>query len=326
MRIKALRFTFAAALLAAGAALPSLATAAYPDRPIRLVLPFPPGGPSDIVARMVSQRLGEGLGQQVVVDNRGGAAGVIAVDIVKNASPDGYTVLQATVGVLSILPSLYPKLSYSPTRDFSPVSLLTETPYVLVINPKLPAKNIAELVKYAKAHPRQLNIGSGGVGTANHLSGELFKLSAGIDAVHVPYKGSGIAMNDLMAGQIHMMFINLLPATPHVKAGRLRALGISSAKRSAASPQIPTVAESGFPGFSSTSWHGIVVPAKTPAAVITRLHQELSKVTHGTDLNRRLESQGTDVIGSTPAEFTKVIADESAKWGKVIRTAGIKPD
>ena len=313
-------------LLGSSAMLPLTAIAAYPDRPVRLVLPFPPGGPSDIVARMVSQRLGEGLGQQVVVDNRGGAAGVIAVDIVKNATPDGYTILQATVGTMSINPSLFPKLAYVPLRDFAPVSLLTETPYVFVINPKLAAKSVAELVAYAKARPRQLNIGSGGVGTGNHLSGELLKLSAGIDAVHVPYKGSGIAMNDLMAGQIHMMFVNLLPATPHVKAGRLRALGISSAKRSAAAPQIPTIAESGFPGFSSTSWHGIVVPVKAPAAVVTRLHSELAKITHAAEFTKRLEVQGTDVIGSTPEAFRKVITDEAAKWDKVIRTAGIKAE
>lgn len=313
----------AAALLPQGAA---SAADGYPDRPIRLMLPFPPSGPSDILARMFSQKLGETLGQQVVVDNRGGAAGVIACEIARVATPDGYTLLQATVGTMSINPSLYRKLGYVPLRDFAPVSLLAETPYVLVVNPGIPAKTVKELVVYAKARPHQLNIGSGGVGTGNHLSGELFRISAGIDVVHVPYKGSGLGQNDLIAGQIQMMFINLLPAGPHIKAGRLRALGVTSAKRSGAAPDIPTIAESGFPGYASTSWHGVVVPAKTPATIIKQLHAALVKVAHQPDLVKRLGTQGTDVVGSTPAEFTALIRAESVKWDKVIKTAGIAAD
>ena len=312
------------ALLAALLSAPALAT--YPDRPIRLMLPFPPGGPSDIVGRMFAQKLGESIGQQIVIDNRGGAAGNIACEIAKNAAPDGYTLLQGTVGTMSINPHLYKNLPYDPLRDFAPVSLLTETPYLLVTNPKLPANNVKELVALAKAQPGKFNFASGGVGTGNHFSGELFKTLAGIDVVHVPYKGSGVGMNDVLSGQVQMMFINLLPAMPYVTQGRLRGLGVTSAKRSIAAPDIPTIAESGFPGYQSTSWHGIMVPIKTPAAIVKQLHAELAKVSQQADVKKRMASQGTDVSGSTPEEFRKMIQVESAKWANVIKTAGIKPE
>lgn len=326
--MKSIARRFGVAVFMATLLIPGMVLAAgtYPDHPIRLMLPFPPGGPSDILARLFSQKLGESLGQQIVVDNRGGAAGVIACDITRSATPDGYTLLQATVGTMSINPSLFRNLPYVPLRDFAPVSLLAESPYVLVVHPGVPAKNVKELVAYAKARPHQLNIGSGGVGTGNHLSGELFRILAGIDVVHVPYKGSGLGQNDLIAGQIQLMFINLLPAGPHIKSGRLRALGVTSARRSGAAPDIPTIAESGFPGYASTSWHGIMVPAKTPATIINRLHAALAKIADQPDLVKRLGAQGTDVIGSTPAEFAALIRAESAKWDKVIKTAGIKGD
>ncbi len=313
-----------AALMIATVLIPGTAAAGpYPDHPIRLMLPFPPSGPSDILARMFSQKLGEALGQQIVIDNRGGAAGAIACEIAKNAAPDGYTLLQATVGTMSINPSLYPKLAYEPLRDFAPVSLLAETPYILVVNPGVPAKSVKELVAYAKSRPGQLNFASGGVGTGNHFSGELFRISAGINIVHIPYKGSGVGQNDVISGQVQMMFINLLPALPHVTAGRLRGLGVTSANRSNAAPDIPTIAESGFPGYASTSWHGVVVPAKTPAAIVKRLNNELVKVAQQAELRKRLVAQGTDVIGSTPEEFRALIRAESVKWSKVVKTAGI---
>lgn len=321
-RLVSFTVLIAAALCAGTAA----AANTYPDRPVRLVLPFPPGGPSDIVARLFSQKLGDAFGQQVVIDNRGGAAGAIACDIAKLATPDGYTLLQATVGTMSINPSLYPKLSYVPLRDFAPVSLLTETPYLLVVHPGVPAKTVKELVAYAKTRPGKLNFASGGVGTGNHLSGELFRISAGIDVVHIPYKGSGLGQNDVIAGQVQLMFINLLPAMPHVNAGRLRGLGVTSARRSGAAPDIPTIAESGFAGYASTSWHGIVVPVKTPPAIVRRLHDALAKIAQQPDLRKRMGTQGTDVIGSTPAEFAALIRTESAKWEKVIKTAGIKAE
>ena len=322
--------TLVAALLAV--ALPVTAAAAqssppnYPNKPIRLVVPFPPGGPSDLLARLFSVKLGEALGQQVVVDNRGGAAGAIACEIVKRATPDGYTLLQATVGTLSINPELYPKLPYDPARDFRPVTMLTSTPYLLVTYPGLPARSVRELVALVKSKPHQLNFASGGVGTANHFSMELLKLVAGLDIVHVPYKGTGQAVNDVLAGQVQMMFMNLLPAMVHVKAGRMRGLAVTSAQRSAAVPDIPTIAESGFPGYESTSWHGIVVPAKTPAALVMRLHDEFAKITRSPDVKGRLESQGAAVIGNTPEEFAATIKAETVKWTKVIRTAGIKAE
>ncbi len=321
-RLSPVAVLMAAALFAATAN----AAGAYPDRPVRLMLPFPPGGPSDIIGRMFAQKLSESFGQQVVIDNRGGAAGNIACEIAKNATPDGYTLMQATVGTMSINPGLYQKLPYEPLRDFAPISLLTETPYLLVVNPNLPVKSVKELVAYAKARPHQLNFASGGVGTGNHFSGELFRMLAAIDIVHIPYKGSGVGMNDVLAGQVQMMFINLLPAMPFVANGRLRGLGVTSAKRSAAAPDIPTIAESGFPGYQSTSWHGLVAPAKTPAPILKQVHDELVKITQLPDIKKRMVAQGTDLIGSTPEEFRKVIQTESAKWAGVIKTAGIKPE
>ncbi|MBY0270483.1 MAG: hypothetical protein K2X06_11475 [Burkholderiales bacterium] len=227
---------------------------------------------------------------------------------------------------MSINPGLYLKLPYEPLRDFAPISLLTETPYLLVVNPNVPAKSVKELVALAKSQPGKMNFASGGVGTGNHFSGELFRMLSGIDVVHIPYKGSGVGMNDVLSGQVQFMFINLLPATPFVANGRLRGLGVTSAKRSIAAPDIPTIAESGFPGYQSTSWHGIVAPVKVPAPIIKQLHAELVKITQQPEVKKRMAGQGTDVIGSTPEEFRKVIQTESAKWSKVIQTAGIKPE
>ena len=321
-RLVSFSLLIAAVLFAANA----MAANAYPDRSIRLMLPFPPGGPSDIVGRMFAQKLGESFGQQIVIDNRGGAAGTIACEIAKNAAPDGYTLLQATVGTMSINPGLYQKLPYEPLRDFAPISLLTETPYLLVVNPNVPAKSVKELVALAKSQPGKMNFASGGIGTGNHFSGELFRMLAGIDVVHIPYKGSGVGMNDVLAGQVQMMFINLLPAMPFVANGRLRGLGVTSAKRSIAAPDIPTIAESGFPGYQSTSWHGFVAPIKVPAAILRQLHGELAKITQQPDVKKRMAGQGTDVIGSTPEEFRKLIQTESVKWAGVIKSAGIKPE
>lgn len=322
LRLSVLVAAACAALIPATA----FAAGAYPDRPIRLMLPFPPGGPSDIIGRLFAQKLGEAMGQQVVIDNRGGAAGNIACEIAKSAAPDGYTLLQGTVGTMSINPGLYQKLAYEPLRDFAPISLMTETPYLLVVNPGVPAKNVKELVAYAKSRPGQLNFASGGVGTGNHFSGELFRNMAGIDIVHIPYKGSGIGQNDVLSGQVQMMFINLLPALPYVSNGRLRGLGVTSAKRSGAAPDIPTIAESGFPGYQSTSWHGLMAQAKTPAPIIKRLHAEVVKVTQQADVRKRMVAQGTDLVGSTPEEFRALIKTESAKWAGVIKSAGIKPE
>jgi tripartite-type tricarboxylate transporter receptor subunit TctC len=310
--------------LSSGAAL--CAPEPYPDRPVRLVLPFPSGGPSDIVARFFGQKLGEALHQQVVTDNRGGAAGVIACEIVARAVPDGYTLLLGTIGTMTINPHLQAKVPYDPLRDFAPVSLLSQSPYLLTVNAGVPAKSVKELITLAKANPGRYNYASGGVGTGNHLAAELFKVMAGVDFVHVPYKGSSQAITDVMSGQIQIWFVNVLPAMPHVKAGRIRALAATSARRSAAVPDLPTIAESGLPGFETTSWHGIVVPVRTPAAIVKRLHAELAKISRQPDVKDTLGGQGSDIVGSTPEEFGKFIASESAKWARVIRNAGIKAE
>ena len=319
------RGTLVAALCAcAGGA--HVAAAAYPDHPLRLILPFPTGGPTDIVARIFGQKLGEALGQQVVIDNRGGAAGMIAGEIAAHAAPDGYTLLLGVVGGMSVQPNLVPNLPYRPLIDFAPVSWLSESPWVFAVNNGVAAKTVKELVALAKANPGKIAYGSGGVGTGNHLAAELFRIAAGIDLVHVPYKGASQAITDVISGRIQIWIINLLPAMPHVKAGRVRALALTGARRSHAAPDIPTVAESGYPNYETTSWHGILVPAKTPPAVIARLNAELVKIAHQAEVRELLGAQGSDVIGSTPEEFAAKIKSETAKWARVIKTANIKAE
>ena len=298
----------------------------YPIRPIRLILPFPAGGPTDIVARTFGAKLGEALGQQVVSDNRGGAAGVIGAEIAARAAPDGYTLFLGAIGVMTLNPHLHQKLPYDPARDFRPVSLLSASPYILLANQGLPARSVKELAALAKSRPGQLNFASGGMGTGNHLSGELFKLAAGVDLVHVPYKGASLAVGDLIAGNVQLLFINVLPALPHVKSGRARALAITSKRRSPAAPDVPTFAEAGFPAVETSSWHGIVAPIRVPAAIVKRLHGELAKIARLPDVKERMEAQGAEVIGSTPDEFATFIRSELARWGKVIKAAGIKAE
>lgn len=307
-------------------ALPAVSADGYPTRPIRLILPFPAGGPTDIVARTFGAKLGEALGQQVVPDNRGGASGVIGAEIAARAAPDGYTLFLGAIGVMTLNPNLYRKLPYDPQRDFEPVTLLSASPYILLVNTGLPARSVKELVALAKGRQGQLNFASGGMGTGNHLSGELFKLAAGLDIVHVPYKGASLAVGDLIAGNVQMLFINVLPALPHVKSGRARALAITSKRRSPAAPDVPTFGEAGYPIVENGSWHGIVVPARVPAAIVKRLHGELAKIARQPDVKERLEAQGAEVIGSTPEEFAAFIVAERARWGKVIRAAGIKAE
>ena len=298
----------------------------YPTRPIRLVLPFPAGGPSDIIARTFGAKLGEALGQQVVADNRGGASGVIGAEIAARAAPDGYTLFLGTIGVLTLNPNLYRQLPYDPQRDFRPVTLLSQSPYILLVYPGLPARSVKELVALAKSRPGRMNFASGGNGTGNHISGELLKLSAGVDIVHVPYKGASLAVGDLIAGNVQMLFINVLPALPHVKSGRARALAVTSAHRSPVLPDVPTFGEAGYPAVENGSWHGIVVPAGVSSAIVKRLHDELARIARQPDLKSRLEAQGAEVIGNTPDEFAAFIVSERERWGKVIRAAGIKAE
>lgn len=298
----------------------------YPSHPIRLILPFPAGGPSDIIARTFGAKLGEALGQQVVPDNRGGASGQIGADLAAHATPDGYTIFLGAIGVMALNPNLYQKLPYDPDRDFRPVSLLSSSPYILLATPSLPAKSVKELVALAKSRPGKLNFASGGMGTGNHLSGELLKLAAGIDLTHIPYKGASAAVGDVIAGNVQLLFINVLPALPHVKSGRLRALAITSGHRSKAAPEVPTFGEAGFPAVENGSWHGIVVPARVPAAIVKRLHDELARIAHSPEVRDRLEAQGAEVKGTTPEEFAAFILSERERWGKVIRAAGVKAE
>lgn len=299
---------------------------AYPSRPIRIVDPFPPGGPSDIVARSISPRLSEALGQTVVVDNRGGAAGVVGCEIVAKAAPDGHTLLLGPSGALTIQPTLSSKLPYDPRRDFEPVTQLTSGPQVIAVNPGVPARSIPELIALAKAKPGQLNYASGGAGTANHLAAEVFKLASAVNVVHVPYKGTGPALASVISGETQMIISSLLPALPHVKSGKLRALAVTSTSRSAAVPDVPTAAESGLPKFETSSWHGILVPARTPRAIVTRLHDEVVKVLNLPDVRERLTAQGLNVVASTPQAFASHIKSETEKYARVIKQVGIKPE
>ena len=298
----------------------------YPSRPIRWIIPFSPGGPSDIIGRFFSTKLTDALGKQVVVDNRGGATGIIAFEIAARAVPDGYTVLQAGASGLTTNPHLHAKLPYDVQRDFKLVTQLVATPNLLVVHPSMTARSVKEVVELAKAKPGQLAYASGGTGTSNHLSWEMLKFYTGIELVHVPFKGTGPALTSVLGGQTQMMFSNMLPAMPHVRSGRLVGLAVTSAERSPAAPNLPTVAESGIPGYETTSWHGVVVPAGTPNAVVKRLYTELRQITQQPDVKDRFAQDGTQVVGSTPEEYAATVKSESAKWAKIIKAAGIKAE
>ncbi len=295
----------------------------YPAKPIRLVTTYPPGGNTDLIARAVAQKLNVAFDQQVVVDNRGGAGGIMGTMIAAQAAPDGYTLLFGTSAGMVINPLLSTRLAYDPVRDFIPVSMVVIVPQLLVTNPQLPAKNMRELIALAKAKPGYLNAGSSGVGTPNHLGTEMLKWLAGVNIVHVPYKGGGPAITDLIGGQIQMAFSSIPAVLPHVKAGRLNALGIGSAKRSPALPDIPTIAEAGVPGYEYTTWYGIFAPARTPAAIVARLNAEIVQALRAPDINERFVSQGGDPAPSTPGELSRYMAAESARWTKTIKAAGI---
>lgn len=298
----------------------------YPDKPIRLVVPFPPGGTTDLLGRVLATRLSETLGQQVVVDNRPGAGGTIGSDVVAKAPADGYTLLFGTVGTQSINATLYKKLPFDAQKDFSPLALFAGVPNILVVNPNVPARNVRELVSYAKANPGKLNMGSAGNGTTNHLSGELFKSMAGIEIVHVPYKGSGPAMADLLANQVQLMFDNLPGSLPHVKAGRLRALAVTSATRSPALPDVPTMAEAGISGYEADVWFGVVAPRGLPPAVASRLSQEITRIAQDKAMRDKLVHAGASPLTSTPEQFSMLIRRDTDKWAKLVRESGASID
>ena len=296
----------------------------YPNRPIRLVVASSPGGASDILARMLAQKLSEELGQQVVVDNRGGASGVIGTDIVAKSAPDGYTLLIIQPS-LTINPSMIAKLPYDATRDLAPVSLVVNAAQTLSVNPSVPAKSVKELIALAKAKPGQLMFGSPGIGTSPHMTAEFFKLKAGIDMPQVLFKGSGPAYISLISGEVSAAFSTALSALPHVKSGKIRALGVTTSKRIQILPDVPTIAESALPGFNTSQWFGILAPAGTPRPVIDRLYQALSRGASSPDVKARLEAQGVEVVNEKPEAFASLIKHELVQWAGVIKAAGIKP-
>ncbi|MDQ6619355.1 MAG: tripartite tricarboxylate transporter substrate binding protein [Pseudomonadota bacterium] len=298
----------------------------YPTKPIRLVVPFPPGGATDILARAVAQRWTETLGQSVVVDNRPGAGGNIGSDLVAKAAPDGYTLVMGTVGTHAINPSLYARMPYDHVKDFAPVILVAGVPNVMEVNPSVPARTVAEFIAYAKANPDKINFASSGSGTSIHLAGELFKVMTGVQMTHVPYKGSAPALTDLMGGQVQVMFDNLPPSLPHIKAGKLRALAVTSSTRSPALPDVPTVAEAGVPGYEASSWFGVLAPAGTPPAVIARLNGEVAKWLATPEAKERMASLGANAVGGSPEDFAAHIRAETAKWAKVVKESGAKAE
>ena len=299
------------------------AGANFPVRPVRMIAPSSAGGPVDVIARPVSQGLGEVLGQQVVVDNRAGAAGLIGAELVATGTPDGYTLLFGFSGPLVIVPHLGGKTPYNTLKDFVPVSLVAQAPYVLVVRPNLGVSTVKELIALAKSQPGKLNFASGGNGTGIHLAGELFKLTAGVNIVHVPYKGAGPGQTALLANEVDMMFNGLPSALPHVKSGRLKALAVGGAKRSSLLPDTPTVAESGL-AFNTSGWYGILAPRGTPRAIVAKLHAATVKALGAPALKESLDKQGVEAVGSTPEQFATLIREEWSKWEKVIRVAGLK--
>ena len=296
----------------------------YPAKPIRMIIGFPPGGGTDIVGRIVGQRLSETLGQQILPDNRGGASGQIAAELTAKSPPDGYTIMMAHIAAISILPTLIAKLPYDSIRDFAPITLVAIGPNFLVVHPSVPARSVKELVALAKARPGQLHYASPGAGTVQHLAAELFKLQARVDMLHVPYKGSGQSIVDLIAGHVHLNFDSVPPVLPHVRSGRLRALAVTSEKRFSILPDIPTVTESGVPGFDLSTWWGLVAPAAVSKDIIARLQGETVKLLRQPDVKEKIAFAGADTVGNTAEEFAAFIRAERAKYARIVKDAHIK--
>ncbi len=318
--------TIAFATVSAMWSMAAMAQPAYPVKPIRMVVPFPPGGTTDILARVAGQKITEATGQQVIVDNRPGAGGNIGTEIVARAPADGYTLLTDPGSTLTINPSLFPKLPFDPLKDFAPITIIAAVPNLLVVHPSLPAKTVKELIALAKARPGQLNYASTGAGQSTHLSLELFKLMGGLNITHIPYKGSSPALTDVLAGQVTIMFDNMPSCLPHVKAGKLRALGVSTLQRSPALPALPTIAESGLPGFEVSVWFGVLAPAGTPRDIVSRLNAVVVKALAAPDVRQRLAGQGAEAVGNTPEQFTAQMQRDLVKWAKVVKDANIRID
>ena len=315
-------FTAAAILCASGVWLPAHAQT-YPSKPIRLILPFPPGGPTDIVGRLAAQKLSEQVGQSVVSDSRPGASGNIGLELAAKSAPDGYTIVLSSP-VIALSPHLYGKLNYDPQKDLAPIALLGALRNVLVVHPSVPAKNIRELVQIARKNPGKLNYGSGGIGTTTHLAPELLKHLEKIDIVHVPYKGSGLALIGLVSGQVDLEILAVPAALPQIQAGRVRALAVLAPQRSAQLPNVPTAAEQGYKDFEISVWYGMLAPAVTPREIIGRLNAEFNKMLKAPDMKARMAQNGVEPIGGTPEQFRDYIRSESDRFGKVINAAGIK--
>ncbi len=314
------------AALAGLSAFGAAGQAPYPSKPIHLIVPFTPGGSSDILGRAIAKALNEAWHQPVIVENKPGAGGAIGGEAAAKAAPDGYTLFMGHIGTLAVNPTLYPKLPYDPLRDFAPVALVAMVPNVLVVNPAVPARNVVELIALAKAKPGSLTSSSGGTGSAAHLAIEYFKLATGTDIVHVPYKGTAPSVTDLLGGQVTITMTGLPTVIEHIRAGKLRAIGVASSTRLPQIPDVPTLAESGVPGFEATQWYGVVAPARTPSAIVEQLAAEIRKSLAAPELKSRLESEGAQPANMGPAEFRTLIRSEIERWAKVIRAAHIQPD
>ena len=324
MRLRNGTYLLFAALMAASAG-ESVAQSNYPNRPVRVIVPSSPGGGTDILTRLLTPQLSERLGQQVVVDNRAGAGSIICNEIVARSPPDGYTLLMG-ISTLAILPAMHKKLSYDALRDFAPITQAIAAPNILVVHPSLPVKSVKELIAIAHKRPGELNFASAGLGTNPHLSMELFLSMAKLKMVHIPYKGLGPAMVDLLAGHVVVATATMLTGLPHVKSGRLRGLGVTGARRSSVLPDLPTVAEAGVPGYEVVQWYGLLAPAHTPTEIIAKLHAAMAIALQTPAVREKLAADGTDAVGNSPDEFARFIRAETDKWARVARDAGIKPE
>ena len=296
----------------------------YPSKPIRFIVPFSAGGGADIVARAIGQKLSESVGQQVIIDNRTGAAAIIGTEIAAKSPPDGYTIILGQTGPNSINPGLYERLPYDALKDFAPITLATTYPYVLVVHPSLPVHSVKQLIVLAKARPNQLTFASAGNGAANHLAAELLKSMAGISMVHVPYKASAPALIDVLGGHVSMMLDPIITSMPHVKLGKLRALAVTGLKRSPLAKDLPTFDETGLPGYEAIGWHGILAPAGTPADIIAKLNNDIVKAIHTPEMRTRFAEQGAEPVGNTPVQFAEFLKSDLEKWAKVVKTAGVR--
>lgn len=303
----------------------SVSAQSYPTRPVRLIVPFPPGGTTDVVGRLVAHHLTEAWKEQVIVDNRPGAGATIGTELVAKATPDGYTALLGSITTHAVNPALYTKLNFDPVKDFTPVSLVVSSPQLLAVHPSVQSKSVKELIAHAKAAPGKFNFASAGSGTSPHLTFELFKSMAGVDIVHVPYKGTGPAINDLLAGQVQMMITGVVALMPYIKSGRLRGLGVTSAQRVSVLPDLPTIIESGIPGFDVSSWFGLFLPGGSPRAVVTQMNAEIQRMLAIDDVRKRLMSLGADPAEkNTPDQFAAFVRSEMVRWGKVVKDTGAK--